>query len=115
MDKAESSINYNPLMRQHIPRNRQDLRLMIQVMGNKYKQYNPYNQLSQNQSLYSNGLTLTDIPSERWTMEAQCGGMEPIGRSMHDQVHSWTYKSSTGRVFLLNAIAINTNESNMIK
>jgi hypothetical protein len=54
---------------------------MIQVMGNKHKQYN---QLSQNQSLYSNGLTLTDIPSERWTMEAPCGGMEPIGRSMPD-------------------------------
>jgi hypothetical protein len=43
-----------------------------------------YNPLSPNQLLSNNGLTQTVTLGERWTMEAQCGGMAPIGKSMLD-------------------------------
>jgi hypothetical protein len=43
-----------------------------------------YNQLLPNQLLFNNGLMQTVTLGERWTMEAQCGGMEPIGKSMLD-------------------------------
>ena len=53
-------------------------------MDNKHKLYSLFNQLLLNQLLYSNGLTPTDILSEGWMMEAQCGGMEQIGKNMLD-------------------------------
>ena len=89
MHKAELSISCNPLMHLLTHHHRQQHSLTIQAMHNN-KWLNLYNQLLPNQLLFSNGLMQTDTHSEEWTMEAQCGGMEQIGKSMPDSVYSWT-------------------------
>lgn len=68
------------MLRLTTPNKLNQLRVMLPAMQHKLW----YNQLLPNQLLFNNGLMQTVTLGERWTMEAQCGGMAPIGKSMLD-------------------------------